>query len=153
MYVFFLTIIHTVHVPGLVPFENYVSCCGTSATTIENMFRHATSFSGGDLSGWADCLYNVQNANRMFRGATSLSGTVAGWNFLELTDMEEMFYNCYCKPDVGEWWVGKVTNMKRSFLSSGLEADISGWDGTLKPCFKIVPMSVFLLTVASACLL
>ena len=77
-----------------------------SATHMTRMFQDADAFTGGDLSGWADCVYALEDASQAFR-ATKFTGSVAGWQLYSLTNMFEMFYQCYgCKPDVGDWWVG-----------------------------------------------
>ena len=123
-----------VHFHPLVAFELssflLIENCPSSSIDFNNMFQDAVAFTGGDLSGWADCVYNVQTTESMFQGATSFNGTVVGWELSANTDMQAMFHNCQCNPDVGEWWVGAVRNMDWSFDQSDLQADISGWDGT-----------------------
>ena len=89
----------------------------------------ASSFTGGDLSGWKDCVENVDTMEYMFEGS-AFTGNVSGWQLNSLTNMQRMFYNRIgYSAEVGDWWIGNVQNMFQAFVGANITADLSNWDG------------------------
>jgi surface protein len=76
------------------------------------MFRGCTELTTiGNVSNWdTSSLTNIYNMFYNCYGLTSLD--LSGWDTSEVTDMTEMFYNCYnlITLDLSDWDMGKVTS-------------------------------------------
>ena len=105
--------------------------CPTKATSFEDFAYGATSYQGGNLTGWAPCVGSATSMSQMFRGA-NFTGEAQGWQLTKVTDMKYMFYgNAFFQADsISDWWVGNVEDMSFAFMyATAFNADLSNWDG------------------------
>ena len=71
-------------------------------------FKGATSFIGGDISGWD--VSSVTSTLQMFKGATSFNSNLAAWSTVKLARMQDMFQSAhaFAGDGVASFNVGKV---------------------------------------------
>ncbi|MDP3987055.1 MAG: BspA family leucine-rich repeat surface protein [Nanoarchaeota archaeon] len=123
----------------------------TGTTTLESMFRAATSFNGNisnwdvsnitnmitlffsatsfnqDLSDWD--MGNVVFMLNMFRSATSFNGSLSNWDTGSVTDMGSVFRDATSfNGNVSNWNTSNVLDMNFMFRSTPFNQDISNWD-------------------------
>ncbi len=96
-------------------------------TSLNNMFRDATSFTG-DLSSWD--VSNILIMTSMFFNANNFAGDLSNWDVSSVTDMNSMFYgSSNFNSDLSSWDVSNVLNMGNMFRSaSSFTGDLSSWD-------------------------
>ena len=101
----------------LVDIPHLGGACGV--TSMENMFRNATSFNG-DVSGWDTS--NVTNMSAMFQSATSFNGDISGWDTSAVTTMSNMFYDASAfnaaNRDLSGWPVPLIATTPASFTNA-----------------------------------
>ena len=97
------------------------------ATTMQDMFRGATSFDGG-VSGWD--VSGVTDMAGMFEGTTSFNSDISPWNVSAVTDMSGMFEGATSfNSDISPWNVSAVTDMSGMFEgATSFNSDISPWN-------------------------
>lgn len=96
-------------------------------TSLWNMFRYASKFSGADLNHWD--VSTVTNMTGMFNGTDSNLLVVSQWNVENVVQMGGMFGNTIFDGDLSDWDVGNVEDMSQMFgLSSSFNGDISSWN-------------------------
>ena len=64
----------------------------------------------------------------LFHGTTSLLTSLPQHFPPSVTNMNEMFINSSCSPNISNWNVSNVTTMRQTFKNSTFSGDISGWD-------------------------
>ena len=99
----------------------------SGVTSMENMFRGATAFSG-DMSSWN--VSSVESMAGMFFGASSFDRPLNGWNVSSVESMAGMFFGAssFDRPLNG-WDVSSVNNMNSMFASAAsFNQTLNGWD-------------------------
>ena len=99
----------------------------SGVTSMENMFRGATAFSG-DMSSWN--VSSVESMAGMFFGASSFDRPLNGWNVSSVESMVDMFFGAssFDRPLNG-WDVSSVNNMNSMFASAAsFNQTLNGWD-------------------------
>jgi surface protein len=83
---------------------------------MSRMFKGASSFSG-DVSGWDTS--SVSDMSRMFEGASTFNGYISGWDTASVLDMSSMFQGAssFNQP-IGNWDTSSVTDMSFMFNSA-----------------------------------
>ncbi|MYH03958.1 MAG: BspA family leucine-rich repeat surface protein, partial [Cenarchaeum sp. SB0675_bin_21] len=99
----------------------------SEVTTMQNMFRDASSFDG-DLSSWD--VSGIQDMDGTFRGASSFDGNVSSWDTSGATDMSKMFQDAgaFNQP-LGSWNVSDVTHMDSMFeFATSFDQPLDSWN-------------------------
>ena len=88
----------------------------SEVTTMQNMFRDASSFDG-DLSSWD--VSGIRNMDGTFRGASSFDGNVSSWDTSGANDTRKMFQDAgaFNQP-LDSWDVSDVTHMDSMFYGA-----------------------------------
>ncbi|MFN8126256.1 MAG: BspA family leucine-rich repeat surface protein [Candidatus Nanopelagicales bacterium] len=98
----------------------------TGTTTLRAAFRGATSLTGG-LGGWD--VSGVTDMADMFAGASSFNEDIGGWDVSHVEDMYGMFFGATAfDQDLSSWDTGRVTTMRNLFRSSGFTHEVASWD-------------------------
>ncbi|MPV86592.1 BspA family leucine-rich repeat surface protein [Ostreibacterium oceani] len=101
----------------------------SGVTSMFQMFRGATSLTGASAN-WDWDTSNVENMGSMFNAASNFNGDIGSWDTSSVTNMERMFLQASSfDQDIGDWDTSSVTNMNRMFReASNFNQDIGGWD-------------------------
>ncbi|WP_353779575.1 BspA family leucine-rich repeat surface protein [Winogradskyella sp. 3972H.M.0a.05] len=100
----------------------------SNVTSLQNMFKGATSFTGDYISNWD--VSTIDSMEGMFNNATSFNGDISGWNVSNVTRMHNMFENATSfNQDISGWDVSNVITMLRMFFNaSSFDQDLGDWD-------------------------
>ena len=79
-----------------------------------------------DISGWN--VSNVTNMQDMFFNCKYFDCDLSKWNVSNVTNMHSMFYWSDFNGDISNWDVSNVKDMNSMFLNSKFNGDISNWD-------------------------
>lgn len=99
----------------------------TNVTSLEGMFRNATSFNG-NIGGWNTS--TITTMESMFNGASSFNQDISSWNTGAVLSMSQMFRlaTAFNQP-IGSWNVSGVNTMFQMFFqATSFNADISSWN-------------------------
>jgi surface protein len=97
-------------------------------TSLESMFRSASSLQGGYIGNWD--VSNVTDMSAMFYGATNFNGDISNWDVSNVQKMGRMFQETYYfNQDIGSWDVSNVTEMYCMFdTTEWFGQDLTSWD-------------------------
>ena len=82
----------------------------------------------GDISNWD--VYNVTDMENMFWECKNFNQDISTWNVSNVTNMDSMFWRCKSfNQDISDWDVSKVKDMYGMFFGcESFNQDISLWD-------------------------
>lgn len=96
-------------------------------TSLWNMFRSASKFSGADFSNWD--VSTITNMIAVFSGTKSNLLNVSQWDVSNVTNMGNMFHLTDFNGDITEWTVSSVEDMSGMFAATtSFNQDISVWN-------------------------
>ncbi|MHA7830749.1 MAG: BspA family leucine-rich repeat surface protein [Flagellimonas sp.] len=96
-------------------------------TSLWNMFRSASKFSGADLNQWD--VSTVTNMTGMFNGTDSNLLVVSQWNVENVVQMGIMFRKSEFNDDLSNWNVSNVEDMGSMFAyAPNFNGNLSAWD-------------------------
>lgn len=96
-------------------------------TSLWNMFRYASKFSGADLNHWD--VSTVTNMTGMFNGTDSNLLVVSQWNVENVVHMGIMFRKSEFNDDLSNWNVSNVEDMGSMFAyAPNFNGNLSTWD-------------------------
>ena len=99
----------------------------TGITNLSRMFMGASTFNG-DIAGWNTS--EVTDMSAMFYAASAFSQPIGSWNTVGVTDMQSMFYNATAfNQPIGAWNTSHVTRMDVMFYgATAFNQPIGGWN-------------------------
>ena len=104
----------------------------SSLTSLQRMFRDATSIGNSLTGNWSWDASNVENMASMFRGATNFNKDIDGWlpNPSSVTNLNNMFRDATSfNQDLNSWDTSLVANMSSMFRgATDFDGDIDSWD-------------------------
>ena len=104
----------------------------SSLTSLQRMFRDATSIGNSLTGNWSWNASNAENMASMFRGATNFNKDIDGWlpNPSSVTNLNNMFRDATSfNQDLNSWDTSLVSNMSSMFRGATVfDGDIDSWD-------------------------
>lgn len=95
-------------------------------TSLWNMFREASKFSGADLNHWD--VSTITNMMATFGGTKSDLLIVSQWDVSNVANMSGMFFSTDFNGDISEWVVNNVEDTSGMFAAtSTFNQDIGNW--------------------------
>ncbi|MHA7864619.1 BspA family leucine-rich repeat surface protein [Flagellimonas marinaquae] len=95
-------------------------------TSLWNMFREASKFSGADLNHWD--VSTITNMMTTFGGTKSDLLIVSQWDVSNVANMSGMFFSTDFNGDISEWVVNNVEDTSGMFAAtSTFNQDIGNW--------------------------
>ncbi len=100
----------------------------SEVTELFRMFRGASTMTGADAN-WEWDVSEILNMNQMFLGASNFDGNIGTWTPESATGMAAMFFEASSfNQDIGGWDVSEVEIMGQMFTSaSSFNQNIGGW--------------------------
>ena len=99
----------------------------SGVTSMVEVFKGASSFSSGDISGWDTS--NVVSMEFMFMDAIVFNLDISTWQTGNVTNMQGIFTRARAfNQPIGSWDVGQVVNMRALFfLAEAFNQPLNSW--------------------------